>query len=287
MIDLYLWMELATFARTGTLAQTATALNVTQPTVTRGMQKLEDLLGVTLFDRHPNRLALTPTGQLAATLAQQLVTANDQAVAQIHTYDQEQQTFIIKSTLPGPLLLIDRVLNITAHQTEFDPNLVPDQTLLSHAASLVLSSHGLTTKQIESQYLGTESLAVNLDQFMYHANQATIRFQELRGLSFLVLQDIGQWRDIIQDQIPGANFLYQAEHTAFTEITQYSDFPYFSTNLSTAIPADQAANDNRVRIPISDTAAQMPIYASYLRSQRQRVMPVLTMIRQAWPEAVR
>lgn len=53
MIDNYLLEELITFAKYKTLAKTAAELNITQPTVTRGMQKLEDELGVQLFDRHP------------------------------------------------------------------------------------------------------------------------------------------------------------------------------------------------------------------------------------------
>ena len=53
MIDNYLLEELITFAKYKTLAKTAAELNITQPTVTRGMQKLEDELGVHLFDRHP------------------------------------------------------------------------------------------------------------------------------------------------------------------------------------------------------------------------------------------
>ena len=44
MIDNYLLKELVTFASEKTLAKTAEKLNVTQPTVTRGMQKLEDEL---------------------------------------------------------------------------------------------------------------------------------------------------------------------------------------------------------------------------------------------------
>ncbi len=55
MIDNYLLEELVTFAETKTLAKTAQKLMVTQPTVTRGMQKLEDELGVKLFDRQPNK----------------------------------------------------------------------------------------------------------------------------------------------------------------------------------------------------------------------------------------
>lgn len=59
MIENYLWEELATFADQKTLAQTAKVLNVTQPTITRGMQKLEDYLGVQLFQREPNKVTLT------------------------------------------------------------------------------------------------------------------------------------------------------------------------------------------------------------------------------------
>ena len=46
MIDNYLLEELVTFAKYKTLAKTAAELNVTQPTVTRGMQKLEDELEI-------------------------------------------------------------------------------------------------------------------------------------------------------------------------------------------------------------------------------------------------
>lgn len=60
MIDNYLLEYLVTFTKVQTLAKTAAELNVTQPTVTRGMQRLEEEFGVKLFDRQPNRITLTP-----------------------------------------------------------------------------------------------------------------------------------------------------------------------------------------------------------------------------------
>ena len=60
MTDNYLLEYLVTFTKAQTLAKTAAALNVTQPTVTRGMQRLEEEFGVKLFDRQPNRITLTP-----------------------------------------------------------------------------------------------------------------------------------------------------------------------------------------------------------------------------------
>ena len=83
MIDNYLLKELVTFASEKTLAKTAEKLNVTQPTVTRGMQKLEDELGIQLFDRQPNRIILTDTGKLAAEKATEVLAVNRNFVQQL------------------------------------------------------------------------------------------------------------------------------------------------------------------------------------------------------------
>jgi hypothetical protein len=83
------------------------------------------------------------------------------------------------------------------------------------------------------------------------------------------LTDIALWKDIIQDNIPNAKFLYQEQTEAFKEITKYSNFPYFSTNLSQLEPQNHPTlNDDRVQIPITDSAAKMDFYASYLKEQK-------------------
>lgn len=289
MIENYLLAELVAFGEHGTLAQTAAALHVTQPTVTRGMQKLEDDLGVTLFDRQPNRITLTATGKLAVTRAAAVLRANQAFVEQVQAFDRSHHVFRVVTTLPGPKLVVHHAQTTLPANLELDEALLADGQVVAQlrnaAATLVLSDHELLTDDVESRYLGTESLAVNLDQFMYQANQPSVTFAELKGLSFLVLQDIGAWRAIIQREIPDAHFLYQAQRQAFTEITQYSDFPYFSTNLSaydSQVPA-MPREDNRVRRPISDASAHLPIYGSYLKAQRHRVTPVLRALTAAWP----
>ncbi|WP_370447218.1 LysR family transcriptional regulator [Lactobacillus sp. CBA3605] len=120
-------------------------------------------------------------------------------------------------------------------------------------------------------------MAVNLNQFMIQANQPTITFSELKNLSFVVLTDIGPWQSIIQHAIPHAKFFYQAERDALTEITKYSDFPYFTTNITAFdAPVTNPTNtDSRVCLPISDASAQMPIYANFLQSEQQRVISII------------
>ena len=95
MIDNYLLEELVTFASEKTLAKTAEKLNVTQPTVTRGMQKLEDELGIQLFDRQPNRIILTDTGKLAAEKATEVLAVNRNFVQQLQNYAARQSVIKI------------------------------------------------------------------------------------------------------------------------------------------------------------------------------------------------
>lgn len=289
MIETYLLEELAVFLQTGTLAKTAEQLNVTQPTVTRGMQKLEDDFGVRLFDRQPNRITLTETGKLAAKEAVNLVQANQQMIDKIRNFDQSQRSLQIGSVIPGPLILLKNLVNPSSQNLQITSELLSavktEQLISTNAYAGIISNQALSTTTITSHYLGTEKLAVNLDKFMFQANQSTISFSELKDLSFVVLSDIGPWREIIQKEIPDAKFLYQAQREAFAEITKYSDFPYFSTNLSAVDPSFTKLknDDNRVLIPITDSSAQMKIYFNYLKEQKKRVTPVITYIQQNWP----
>ena len=94
---------------------------------------------------------------------------------------------------------------------------------------MIISSREIQSDQVESIFLGQERLFVNLDQFMYLANQRSVTFKELRGISFVVLSDIGPWRKIVSDHIPDAKFLYQTDYDALRELTKYTNVPFFTT----------------------------------------------------------
>lgn len=291
MLDNYLLEELATFATTGTLAETAAKLNVTQPTVTRGMQKLEDDLGVQLFIRQPNRITLTATGELAAKEAHRLITANHEAVERIRHFEQSQRSLRLAATVPGPLILLDTLAEELPTTVSLEHRLLPTvsaQLLLHNNYDLLFTTRPLKDSAIATQRIGVERLAVALNRFMIQANQSTVTFADLAGLSFVVASDIGTWRNIIQSEIPHAKFFYQEQRSALAEITKYSDFPYFTTNLGGTdvklpAPDNDSDDDNRVRRPISDDSAQQPIYAAYLRGNESRVRPVLTTLKTHWP----
>jgi Transcriptional regulator len=285
MIENYLLEELVTFAKYKTLAETAKQLMVTQPTITRGMQKLEEDFGVKLFDRQPNRITLTETGQLAAQKAQKVLLQNKKMLTVVRDFEEAHHQIKIASVAPGPLIAL-KTIELPSNANLTDQFITPDSvaTLLrQNNFSLIITNQEILTDDIESRFIGTEKLSVNLDKFTYLANKNSVKFSELKGTSFIVLIDIGIWKQIIQTHIPNAKFLYQSQIDAFTEITKYSNFLYFSTNIfKIDVTHADNENDDRVEIPISDKEATMDFYASYLKEQRELVNPVIKSLSDAW-----
>lgn len=62
-MDLRQLTTFSTIAELGTVSAAATALHVTQPALSRQLQRLERQVGVELFHRHQRRLTLTAAGQ--------------------------------------------------------------------------------------------------------------------------------------------------------------------------------------------------------------------------------
>lgn len=284
MIDNYLLEELTTFAKYGTLAETAQHLNLSQPAITRGTKRIEEELGIKLFERTPNKISLNETGQFAAKKAAQVLAANQAFVDEVKTFDKNQKQVTVASTAPGPLIVLSQLddANAAVHdQLLTDTDL--KQALLNEQFGIIFASEPLKDKKIASSYLGAEYLVANLNEFTPLASQTSVKFSELKGLTFLVLQEIGTWRQIIQEKIPDAKFLYQTNRSDFDEIKNYSIFPYFSTNLSGLDKRWQVKDQvDRTPVPISDPEASMVFYANYLTKNKNRVLPLIEKMQDVW-----
>lgn len=282
MIDDYLLEALVAFAKYGTLSATAEHLMVTQPTVTRGMQKLEDELGVTLFKRTPNRISLTETGQLAAKEAEKLLEAKQAFIEHIQDFEKHSGKIRLGSVAPGPLYIAE---DVASEHISIDNDLLSENEviakLLSQDYQLIFTHQEIQTDDIESLYVGTESLRVNSDAMVVPANKTETTFQEMAGFSFVVLRDIGIWQQIIEDNIPNAKFIYQDEVDDFNEIRRYSSLPYFTTNI-THLTRESQVHNRRLEMLITDETAQIDFYLAYLKTNKSQFKEEIAAIQTAW-----
>lgn len=289
MIDLDLLNELVTFKKYGTLSATAEHLMITQPSVTRGMKKLEQELGVELFERTANRISLNKTGELAAKKAKTLLNAEKSFKDAVINYANTNNTIKVSSVLPGPISLIEnrrnkiiksKIKTTSANDLVKATNVAIN--LQNYDNQLVFSIDEINNEEIESLFVGNEKLAVMIDNFNPLAAKKSVSFQDLADQSFLVVNDIGPWKKIIEDNIPDAKFLYQEDIDALAELSRYSNFSYFVSNL-TLTGRNIAEDENRTLVPIEDDANKIEIYGSYLKNQKTRIKPLLKEIIKIWP----
>ena len=64
MLDSYLLEYFNAVVEEGTTLKASEKLNVSQPSVTKAIQKLEYELGIDLFDRSPNKIVLNENGRV-------------------------------------------------------------------------------------------------------------------------------------------------------------------------------------------------------------------------------
>lgn len=291
MINPELLAELVAFKKYGTLSATAEHLLITQPSVTRGMKKLEQEIGVTLFNRGANKIELTATGELAAQEAEKLLKSQEVFIEKVINFDKSQQSIKLGSVAPGPLLFTQYEYDqnsfeqkLTFNNQLITPEDVPSD-LVTYKEQIIFSHQEIQTEEIESLYLGSEQLSVKIDKFNPLSQQKSVSFADLTGLSFLVVQDIGPWKNICETYIPKAKFLYQEDLNSLDELTRYSNFPVFRSNL-TRLDQSRNEDDNRKEVQINDQHNSLPIYASYLKNKenKTRINPFLQKLIKIWPK---
>lgn len=275
--------QLIAFEQYGTLAEVAEHLLITQPTVTRGMRKLEEELEVVLFDRKPNKIELTETGLLAVQEAKKLLQAEDDFVQKIQQFNSKNSMLKIAATEPGPRLFLQ---GFSEEKFDVFPDNIPISAIEHGLEQLefdaIISNQEIHSQTLESLYLGREKLAFLVDTLTISSDKKSSTFAEMDGVSFILLENIGIWSDIIQKKMPHSKFLYQRDQEAFHEILDHTNFPHFGTNLS--IDVKTLATQRRQLLPIQDPEANLDFYIVYRIEERDKIISLAKKLQNQWPK---
>ncbi len=101
MLQLQQLEQLIAFADQGTLSKAAEVLLISQPSLTRNMQSLEDDLGVQLFQRSKNKLILTETGKYTVQQARKLLKQRQTFLENVQRFSLQATTLFGGICAPG------------------------------------------------------------------------------------------------------------------------------------------------------------------------------------------
>ena len=130
MIEIYLLEQLVGLSQYKTLSEAAEHLNVTQPTLTRSIRKLEDILGAELFKREKNRIYINESGQLAVEYAKKILAGEQEMINAIQTLERSKHTISIGSCAPVPNMLLTAELEKQFPESRITSEITPENELL-------------------------------------------------------------------------------------------------------------------------------------------------------------
>ena len=263
-IETYIIRQLVAFADYGTLTRVGEELGITQPTISRAMQKLEGELGVTLFDRTKNRITLNENGIFAADYAKKIMAMQDEMIAKTREKAGLLKTFAVGSVAIMPAVCaVDSAKKIYGGiQTRYEINDNESHLirgLTDDVYQMIILLHPFDDSLFASQKYFSERLSVMLPKKHPLAKRKSIALKELAGETFAVYSEVGFWEKVKREKIPDVKFVKLVPHEdsePITAITKVSDLPSFISDRTTALTLPK----NRVAVPLSDDEVNVTFY---------------------------
>lgn len=256
MIELYQLIQLLVIAECGTISGAAEQLDLSQPALSRSMQKLEDILQVTLFERQKNKITLNKNGELAVEQARRVVQQAHDLVEQVRIFDRSQRTISIGSCAPAPLWELVSLVSQLYPEMTVSSEMKGTDVLLDGLKSGVYQFVILPFASNEPEYycfpFETERLYFSLPPAHPLSCSKGLYFRDIDGESILLLSQIGFWREVCRKMMPLTRALVQTEQEDFNELVQASALPAFTSDLAMRWSGKP---ENRIVIPVLDSEA--------------------------------
>lgn len=268
--------QLIEIAKRKTLSAAAESLHISQPALSRSMQKLENDLGTTLFDRTKNSIQLNETGEVAVKYAETVLNTVSNMRNSIIEFEKKKRTISVCSCAPAPLWRLLPLLS-TAY---------PASTISSEIKNITQVLNGIKESQYQIAILpqaidDNEFLSFKLcEEHLFFsvppahplAAYPGVYLHDLNGETTLLMSNIGFWHELTHEKMPDSYFIVQDKAYDHKELVRLSSLPSFVTDL--AMEHEKSVS-NRIQIPILDQEANPQFYCIIHRNQKKQFAALL------------
>lgn len=270
MFELTQLLYFVTIVEQGTVSKAADHLLVSQPALTRSLQKLEDVLEIKLFERKKNKIVINENGQLAYQYAKNILEMAENMKTDLITFDRSKRTISIGSLAPAPIWGLKYLFQQEYPKMKLEDDLQNNADYLFNGLqhdqyNIIVLHYPVDDHDMESVKLFDEQLYLSLPPAHPLALFDQVSFEDLNGESILLLSRIGFWNEICLKHIPDSHLLIQSDENVFNEIKKASALPNFKTNIS----MQRNQDTNRISIPIIDKEAKLTFYAIYKKENKK------------------
>lgn len=288
MMELEQLRQLVAFAECGTLSRAAEALHISQPSLSRTMQALEEELQAALFTRQKNRIVLNEVGQVAVEYARKVLAAAEELARRVQQAERTGRSVALGSCAPVPIQDLRPLLQELYDGVAVAPELnSSDEALvdgLRQGRYQIVVTHEPPPQEEDLFCFPYREEHLSLLVPVNHplARLTAIRAADLAHQNLLLYSEIGFWTEVCREKLPEAHFLFMDEWDAFGELVGLGAFPSFVTD---AFAPGQPI-ENKLVIPIEDDDFQAVYYFLCLEKDREKFRELITRLQEKrfWTE---
>ena len=260
MVDFQQLRQLVTIAELGSLSAAAEKLHISQPALSRSMQRLEEYLGLQLFERTRNRIIIRDLGLRAVELANSLLRDANRYVDDVRAYALQLSTVLVGANAPAALWRLsaeihERYPELVVTEEMASPEKLAEGLRDGHFRLILTHEPPRGPEFLCRAYL-EERLVLELPAGHPLCVKEELGREDLRNLTVLAYRDIGVWRERIRD-VAQLHLIELTELDVLEDLAGSSGLPLLRSSLS---PSPSAAAGGRVSLPIPGEAAALALF---------------------------
>lgn len=260
LIDTYLLEYFIAIYEEGTLLKASKRLLVSQPSLTKAMQKLEYQLGINLFERGPNKITINKNGEALIEYAKDIISLENRLSEKARELKRQQAIIHIDMTAPGPTFMFPNFFYYNEPR-QYSLKIIDEKDCVKELrqglVDIIFINSQINDNDLKCEKIVDEKLYVSLPANHPYSNKKSITYKELDGFTFLIVKNLGIWDHIVAQKIPNSKLLKQ-DLATINDLIDESSIPSFVTNISIIY---HKKNNNRVLIPIEDKLSTISFYA--------------------------
>lgn len=271
MITLEQLQQIITISEKRTLTAAAQTLHISQPALSRSIQKLETELSAELFTRSKNRMELNETGNLVVRHAGHILEDVRELTRTVYETEQSKRRILVGSCAPAPIwILMPLLTKYFPYMTLSSEVKLPEEIeagLYQKKYQAAVFPFKIKDEKYMCQPLCAEHLYLSVPPAHPFATRKGLYLPEIDGETMLLMTELGFWEPMVKEKMPNTKFLLQNEMDVLLELADVSALPVFSTDLALKFGHRPT---NRVNIPILDKEANVSFYFTIARKEEQK-----------------
>lgn len=269
MFELNQLEQLLAIEKYKTLSHAAEHLNISQPALSRSIQRLEDELEVTLFERQKNKLTFNEDGIQALEYARRILELSHEMKTSLAAAAKARRTISIGSIAPAPLWSLTPDISMLhpemSIQSEIENHDKLERGLQDDTYQIIITNDPTADDDTIVMEYCEEDLYVALPPAHPLAGRESLHLSDLNGQSILQYSKVGFWLDICKAKMPDSLFIMQDEFETLNELRRTSALPAFATNITGSTPS----SEHRVMVPLLDDEVNVIFYFKYKKANRK------------------